>query len=236
MNKNKSLWITGASSGIGKAIALRFSGSYGKLVLSSRNEEELHKVASMVTAKNGNADILPLDISNNTEVEKAAGKIFLENQLGCLINNAGITTFTTVLEDNVSDIQKIIETNLLGNIYTIKSVISHMIEKNYGMIINILSVAAKKIFLSSSAYSASKAGLLAYTNVLREELRGYNIKIINILPGATSTPIWPAETLQNNADRMMSPGDLADLVYKLHNIDSNLVPEEVIVRPLKGDL
>jgi short-subunit dehydrogenase len=111
-----------------------------------------------------------------------------------------------------------------------------MIEQKQGTIINILSVAAETVLTKSSIYAASKAGLQAYTKVLREELRENNIRIINVLPGATRTPIWPNSALEKYGERMMSPAELAKFIYQVYSINSNLVPEEITIRPIKGDL
>ena len=110
-----------------------------------------------------------------------------------LINNAGITSFKLAEENSINEINDIINTNLLGSIYAIKAVLPQMISNRSGTIINILSVVTKKTFTKSSVYSASKMGLLGYTNSLREEVRKYNIKVINVIPGATATPMWSKE-------------------------------------------
>ena len=101
---------------------------------------------------------------------------------------------------------------------------------------NILSSATKKIFTNSSAYTASKLGLLGYTNVLREEVRKYNIRIINILPGATETPMWSAEVRKNSSERMMTPEEVARLLVWVYLQEGNMVPEEITIKPVEGDL
>jgi short-subunit dehydrogenase len=111
-----------------------------------------------------------------------------------------------------------------------------MINNNSGTIINILSVVTEKIFTKSSAYSASKAGLLAYVNVLREEVRANNIKVINVIPGATKTPIWHPKAIEKNSERMMSPKEIADIIYDLHLLEGIMVPEQLTLRPIQGDL
>jgi len=111
-----------------------------------------------------------------------------------------------------------------------------MIEQGGGTIINIISIAAKKIFTNSSVYSASKAGLLAYANSLREEVRQYNIKIINVVPGATETPIWREEVRNDYSGKMMKAEDIAQLLVWLYLQKGNLVTEEIVVRPIFGDL
>ncbi|MEN8194453.1 MAG: SDR family oxidoreductase [Bacteroidota bacterium] len=232
--KKTAVWITGASSGIGKAIALEFINHEVNVVASSRKIDSLKK--SKDEFNNEYFHYFPLDISIPDDVKANAKKIFNNFNICCLINNAGITSFSEASKDSDKIVDKIIRTNLLGSISTIQSVLPHYKKKGAGLIINILSVAVRKTFENSSAYSASKAGLLAYANVLREELRSDNIKVVNILPGATRTPIWPADSLAKNANRMMSPRDIAKLIYEIYKLKSNMVPEEIVLRPLEGDL
>lgn len=235
-SKQNIVWVTGASSGIGRSISREFNFNAERVAVSARRVEELNKLNSELADASNPFIIHPLDVSNPSEVEKTVKNISSENNIACLVNNAGVTSFSPAADDLLSDIDEIIKTNLLGAIYSIKSVLPGMIENKSGMIINIISVAAIKIFTESSTYAASKAGLLAYTQVLREEVRDKNIRIINILPGATKTPIWPNQALEKFADRMMSPDDLAKFIYHVYSIKSNLVPEEIVIRPVRGDL
>ncbi len=247
--KRKSVWITGANSGIGKSITHQFSKNDICCIASARRKEALTKMKEDILEIPSNIELFPtdvsstckielfpLDVSNTSEISKVSKKILKKFDVDCLINNAGITSFNSAENNSTKDINDIIQTNLVGAIEVIQSLIPHFKKRGGGVIINILSVAAKKTFQNSSVYSASKAGLLAYSNVLREEVRKYNIKVINILPGATRTPIWSMEMLNEYANQMMSPEDIAKIIYELYSIDYNLVPEEITVRPMKGDL
>ncbi len=234
--KRKAVWITGANSGIGKSITHQLSRNNIYCIASARREEALAKMKEETSEISSNIEIFPLDVSNTNEIQKISDEIFQKFDVDCLINNAGVTTFTSAENHSTEDINRIIQTNLIGAIGTITSLIPHFKKRGGGVIINILSVAAKKIFQNSSVYSASKAGLLAYSNVLREEVRQYNIKVINVLPGAVRTPIWSSEMLSEYANRMMSPEDIAKFIYQLYLIDYNIVPEEITLRPMKGDL
>ncbi|MCF6270663.1 MAG: SDR family NAD(P)-dependent oxidoreductase [Melioribacteraceae bacterium] len=232
----KAVWITGANSGIGKSITYQFSSNNICCIASARREKALIKMKEEAIKVSNNIETFPLDVSNTNEISKVSKKILREFDVDCLINNAGVTTFTTAENHSHKDVSEIIQTNLIGAIGTITSLLPHFKKRGGGIIINVLSVAAKKTFQNSSVYSASKAGLLAYSNVLREEVRQYNIKVINVLPGATRTPIWSSEMLNEYASQMMSPEDVAKFIYQLYSIDYNLVPEEIILRPIKGDL
>ena len=88
----------------------------------------------------------------------------------------------------------------------------------------------------SSAYAASKMGLLGYTDALREEVRKHNIKIINIVPGATDTPMWPVDVRKEKSDNMMTTEDIARLLVWVYLQKGNMVVEELVVKPITGDL
>jgi len=234
--KNEIIWITGASSGIGKELAIQFIKSGRMTAVSSRNNDLLVKLKENAGEYKEFLKLVPCDISNPGSVEEAVNNISKEFRIAGLINNAGITSFKPAADDSIEEIEKIIKTNLLGAIYAIKNVLPGMINSKKGTIINTISVTAKKVFTNSSVYAASKSGLLSYTDVLREEVRKYNIKVINVLPGATKTPIWPNSSLEKFSERMMSPNDVASMILNLYTIEGTAVPEEITLRPMKGDL
>ncbi|MGD8777811.1 MAG: SDR family oxidoreductase [Ignavibacteria bacterium] len=237
MGKDENfVWITGAGTGIGRELTKEFYKNGKNLILTSRGKETLERLRKEIEVEDKLIDVIPLDVSNSGEVIQTAKKLEEDCSIECLVNNAGLTSYDKAEEDSVEQIKEIIETNLLGAIFMIKAVLPQMIERKRGTIINILSVVTKKIFPNSSAYSASKSGLLAYTNVLREELRERNIRIINVIPGATKTPIWPNNALEKFSDRMMKPENIAKIVYDIYSIDSNMVVEDIVLRPIKGDL
>ncbi len=230
------VWITGASSGIGKQIALEFAKN-GQLVLATSRRMILDE-SFQKEIGNYAENIIPyqLDISSLTDITQFHNSIKDKYSVSALINNAGLTSFSSAEKDSVQEIKNIIETNLLGSIYAIKSVLNGMIANNSGTIINILSVVTQKIFSGSTAYSASKSGLMAYTKALREEVRKNNIRVINISPGATKTPIWPGSALEKYSHRMMSPDDIAKFIYQVYSIKSNMVVEDITIRPIQGDI
>ncbi len=232
--KQKTVWITGASAGIGKALSIKFANNNHFVFGSGRRKNPFNNNIS--DFKRSNFKYIENDVSNYEEVISAYNEINKEFEIDCLINNAGISSFKPFIENTQEDIDTIIKTNLNGSIYTIKSVLPKMIERKSGTIINILSVAAKKVFTNSSIYAASKAGLEIFSKVLREEIRDNNIRIINIYPGATATEIWPDSAINNFSDKMMTTADLADFIFDVYSNFSSLSPEEIIVRPITGDL
>jgi NADP-dependent 3-hydroxy acid dehydrogenase YdfG len=111
-----------------------------------------------------------------------------------------------------------------------------MVEQKKGHIFNIVSITAKKLFTNSAAYAASKASLATAMDILREEVRGFGIKVINIVPGATDTAIWPSKIRDKYRDRMLQPGIIAETVLTAYHQPPELSIEEIVIRPAGGDL
>ena len=237
MSDQKSgIWITGASSGIGKAAASEFARTGCRVFVSARRATELERFNKELNKDKIELDIFPCNVASSANVEQTVKKILAIHKIDCLINNAGITSFKLAEENSINEIDDIINTNLLGSIYTIKSVLPGMIEQGGGTIINILSSTTKKVFTHSSVYAASKNGLMAYANVLREEVRKYKVKVINIIPGTTETPMWSQEIRKENSERMMSTENIARLLVWVYLQKENMISEEIFVRPIEGDL
>jgi 3-oxoacyl-[acyl-carrier protein] reductase len=237
MSKEKpGIWITGASSGIGRAAAIEFAKTGAKVFVSGRRAAELERINTELNSDKISVEVFPCNVASHTNVDQIVKKISANSKIDCLINNAGITSFKLAEENSINEINDIINTNLLGSIYAIKAVLPQMISIGGGTIINILSVVTKKTFTKSSIYTASKMGLLGYTNSLREEVRKYNIKVINVIPGATATPIWSKEIRNQHSERMMTSEDIARVLVWAFLQKENLVTEEIVLRPIEGDL
>ena len=234
--KLSGVWITGGSSGIGKAAAKEFARTGSQVFVSARRTRELEKLNEELEKEKLSTVIFPCNVASSANVSQTIKKIVALQKIDCLINNAGISSFKAAEDNSVQEINDIININLLGSIYTIRFLLPYFIKQGKGTIINILSSAATKIFTNSSVYTASKVGLLGYTNVLREEVRKYNIRIINILPGATETPMWPAEVRKTNSERMMTGEEVARLLVWVYLQEGNMVPEEITIKPVEGDL
>lgn len=232
MNK-EVVWVTGASSGIGRELALTFSSNGHKVLATGRN---LEKLRSLETQGGGFITAAECDMASYESINSFLNSRPECKEISLLINNAGITSFTLAENDTPELIEKVITTNLTGAIYAIQGVLPGMINRKNGIVLNILSVITQKVFTKSSIYSATKSGLEAYSKVLREEVRRHNIKVINVSPGATNTPIWSEEMRGKYAQRMMDPRELAGLVYNMCFLQGNVVAEELVLRPLQGDI
>ena len=233
-NEQTGIWITGASSGIGKAAVEEFASVGFKIFASARRITELDRLKKEVDSEL--LEIYPCNVASQTNVEQTFKKITTDNQINCLVNNAGITSFKSAEENTINEIDDILNTNLHGSIYTIKAVLPQMKKLGGGTIINVLSTVVVKTFTNSSVYTASKMGLLGYLKVLREEVRDYKIRIINIIPGATETSMWTRETRVKHSKRMMDPQSIARLMVSSFLQKDNVIAEEIVVRPIEGDL
>jgi short-subunit dehydrogenase len=237
MAKDKpAVWITGASSGIGRASAVEFAKVGSKVFVSARRVTELERLNRELKKDDMSVDIFPCNVASSANVDQTVKKILAESDVDCLINNAGITSWKLAEENSTNEIDDVINTNLLGSIYSIKYLLPHFIQRGGGTIINILSVVTKKVFTHSSAYAASKMGLLGYSNVLREEVRKHKIRVINVIPGTTETPMWPPKVREDNSERMLDPVEIARVIVSAYLERGNMVTEEILVRPIEGDL
>ena len=145
-DKKSGIWITGASSGIGKAAAEEFARTGCKVFVSARRVTELERFNKTLSKDKLEVEIYPCNVASSANVEQTAKKILSTHKIDCLINNAGMTSFKSAEENSINEIDDIINTNLLGSIYTIKSILPGMIKQGSGTIINILSTATKKVF------------------------------------------------------------------------------------------
>ncbi|EGG19850.1 Oxidoreductase [Cavenderia fasciculata] len=181
---NKVVVITGASSGIGRSLALTFHNYGFKVFATSRNIERMNDMLEM------GIKVLELDVTSQDSIEQTIkGIVEVEGRIDILINNAGITMFGPAIEVPMIDLRTLFEVNFFGLIATTNQVAPHMINARKGIIINIGSVAAWNGMPFGSSYSSSKAALHNWSDALRMELDPFNIKVITIAPGPISTGI-----------------------------------------------
>jgi len=231
------VWVTGASRGIGREIARQFAFLGCEVCLSSRNRKRLESASKEIIKLGGRAHVFPLDVTSQKSIPLVVKQIQKKvGQVDVLINNAGITVFKTFIDTTLGEFNNIIQTNLNGPIECIKAVLPGMIKRKNGWIINIVSDAAIKTIEGSSAYTASKSGLLALGKILREEVRQFNIKVVNVLPGAASTDMWNPKMRKKYSYRMMKAKSVAEAILSVYQMPDDVVVDEIVVRPVLGDL
>ena len=236
MKEKKVVWITGTTEGIGKELAMKFAQD-NIVVCSARRKAKLIQEVKAIVKSGGEAVAMECDISSERDVKRTVSSILKKyGKIDCLINNAGVTAFKLFTESTAKDYDYIMDVNLKGAFLCIKAVLPRMIKRKSGHIINILSVAAITTFEYSSLYAASKAGLKAMSEGIRKEVRKDGIKVTNIMPGATVTPMWDKDFRDKNKNRMMKAEDVAWLTLDVFNQPKSLVTEDIVVRPIKGDV
>ncbi len=188
--RNKVIWITGASSGIGEALAIRLAKMGNTLVLSSRDTDKLNDVKTRCEQMNSKCAVFGLDLSDEKSIVEVSNKVLRSfPTIDLLINNGGISQRSYIVETPVSVDRKVMETNFFGSVALTKSVLPRMIEQGGGHVAAVTSVVGKFGFPLRSAYSASKHAMHGFFDTLRAELQHKKIKVTLIVPGRIRTNI-----------------------------------------------
>lgn len=212
--QGKNAVITGAGRGIGRAIALALAAEGVNVGLIARSEAHLRDVAAEAEVHGIKTAIATADVASYESAEIAVQK--LQDELGSidvLINNAGISKFGKFLELDVSDWEQIIQVNLMGVYYVTRAALPGMIAQSSGDIINISSTAGQKGAPVTSAYSASKFGVLGLTESLALEVRKHNIRVTALTPSTVATDMARELGLTDgDPDKVMQAEDIAEFV------------------------
>lgn len=236
----KIVFVTGATSGIGKATAELLAQHGYKLIIAGRRTERLQNLAAELKEKyDTEICILPFDIRNQAEVEKAVAEIPSDlKPIDILINNAGLAVgLSTVQEGVIDDWERMIDTNVKGLLYVTRLVSPQMIERKQGHIINISSIAGKETYPMGNVYCATKHAVESLTKAMRLEMLPYNIKVSAVAPGAAHTEFsevrFKGDTERADAVydgfEPLSPHDIAETILfvitrpKHVNIDNILI-------------
>ena len=235
--ENKVVVVTGASRGIGKAIAFAFAAAGAKVVLAARTRETLEQVAAELRETGADALVVPTDVTSVDAVKQLIQRTLdVYQRVDILINNAGIGYFGPVVDFDPDDWDAVIDSNLKAVYLCAKYALPSMLEQGGGQIVNVLSIAAKVTFQASSAYCAAKAGALALTKVLASEVRQQNIRVTAVLPGSVHTPFWDDVPEHPDFEQMLTPEHVAGTVVSICQQPPGMVTEEIIVMPPLGIL
>lgn len=199
--KNKIIWITGASSGIGEALAYACIKEGAKVVISARRENELKRVAESCKTSSDNILILPLDLENTTHIEEKVDQVIHKfGRIDVLINNSGMGHRTKAVNTPTEIDRKIMEVNFFGTINLTKAVARKMQSQKSGKIVVVSSIMGKYGLPLYSTYSASKYALYGYFEALRQELFKDNIKVLIVSPGFINTEVSTKLLLENGTE------------------------------------
>src|SRR5699024_4320915 len=188
--KNKTIWITGASSGIGKAVAHALHGRGAHLILSSRRPKALQHVKESFEGDTSNVHILPLDLSQTTSLEAKTQQVLKDHgKIDCLFNNGGISQRSLAADTDMEVIRRVMEVNFFGTVALTKAVLPSMIEQQSGHVVVTSSVMGKFGTRLRSTYAASKHALHGYFDSLRQEMHAHNIRVSLVCPGYIKTDV-----------------------------------------------
>ena len=237
MLTDKVAIITGASRGIGRATALAFGRAGAKVVLASRTQPDLDTIANLINGDGGEALVVPTDVTQTEAAENLVNRTLeTYGQIDILVNNAGTGVFETVADSDPEVWTQVIASNLKSTYLCSKYVLPSMLARKSGQIINVLSIAAKVAFQASSAYCAAKAGALAFTKVLAEEVRSENIRVTAVSPGSVDTPFWADIDGHPDLNLMLQPEHVAETILFVATQPAGMVTDEIVVTPPLGIL
>lgn len=236
----KLVVITGASSGIGLALAKEFSKNGHPLLLLARRIERLQEL-NLPNTLSKKVDVR--DIESFRDAISEAEKIYGDVDL--LINNAGLMQLGDVETQDVNEWNNMIDINLKGVLNGCHIVLNKMIANKTGTIINMSSIAGKKATAGRAVYNATKFGVSAFTESLRQEVCNDNVRVIAICPGIVATELQdhtnsekykePLMALANNPDTALKAQDIADIISYTYNLPQNVCIRDLIITPTKQE-
>ena len=222
--------VTGASKGIGKAIAEQFGREGARLVISARHEDVLRKVNDELKSSGVESMAVVADMSIEDDVKKlvktAAEKF---GRIDVLVNNAGFGMFKPVSEMTTEEYDRLFNVNVRGVFVASREVLKYMIEQNDGVIINIASLAGKNAVENGAVYAATKWAMLGFGKSLMLEVRKHNIRVITICPGSVDTDFSFGHS--PNRDKVLKPDDVAEAAVLAASLPARAMMSEIDLRP-----
>ena len=226
--------VTGAGRGIGKAVASNLAECGCRVILTARTLAQLEQVQQELSTSGAEAIAIAADLTRDNEVQRLVEES--RQRMGAadiLINNAGWGKRAAVVKVALEDLDQTLRLNLRAPMILARSLVPSMIEKGEGAVINIGSISGKTGEANGAAYSASKFGLIGFTQSLYEEVREYGIKVAVILPGFVDTPLIPPNR-QLDRSKMIQPADVAQTVRYILASAPTCCPVEITLRPQKN--
>lgn len=244
--KNKVAIVTGASSGIGEATARSLASCSIKVALVARREERLKELASEIEKNGGSAIVIKADVSKAEEIDKIVETTINKwKRVDILVNNAGVMYLGPIAGANTNEWRKMIDLNLTGLMLITHAVLPYMQDQKSGHIINISSVSGRVTSSRSAVYSATKFGVGAFSEGLRQEVYKENIRVTTIEPGAVLTELANHVTHTESRERLkswvagmeaLSSEDIANSIIYAISQPGNVNVNEILIRPTEQSI
>ncbi|MFN8415291.1 MAG: SDR family oxidoreductase [Cytophagaceae bacterium] len=229
----KTAIITGGTKGIGRACVELFIKQGFQVVTCARKTEDLEQLKKALNSPLLYCMTADLSIQNQVKLF-AEFALSIDSNPDLIINNTGIFVQGKLQDEPEGTLEKLMETNVYSAYHLTRYLLPGMISKKQGTIFNICSTASITPYVNGGSYCMTKYALLGMTKVFREELKPYNIRVSAVLPGATLTSSWEGVDLP--AERFIPPADIAQTIWGVYNLHPQTVVEEILIRPLEGDI
>ncbi|UJW56463.1 SDR family NAD(P)-dependent oxidoreductase [Bacillus sp. A116_S68] len=234
IRSKKVVIVTGASKGIGKAIAEACGQEGMKVVIFARNANKLNEVADLMMSKG--IEVLPIvgDVTNDSSINSCIEQTISKfGRIDALINNAGTSMYKAVEETTNKEWNNLQAVNINGVFLFSKAVIPYMKKQCEGYIINISSDAGQSSSANLTAYCSSKYAVQGFTGALSQELRPFGIKVASVMPGITDTSMHDSIPFQVDKSRWLKPEDIANSIIHLLQTPDHVIVEQIIIQPNK---
>jgi len=233
----KNALITGATKGMGRAIAIALANEGNNLAINSRNADDLAAFKTELQQISPQIKVFTAvaDGSNRDQLLQFA--LAAQQELGpisIIVNNLGMYKYSKILDDEPGLFQQMVNTNLMPAYELYRFFGKAMIAAGEGHIFNICSVASLNPVVEAGIYSVTKAALLSLTNTMRLEMQKHGIKVTAVIPGSTLTDSWKGQ--QVDKDLMVLPEDIASAVVNIYKMSTGASVDQIIIKPAKGQL
>lgn len=241
--KNKIVFITGASSGIGKAAAIKFAERGADILICARRRERLDELSKELTSRfKVKVHAFQLDVRNQKSVEQSLNALPAEwKSISVLVNNAGLSRgLDTIQEGKISDWDEMIDTNVKGLLYVSRAIIPGMIERQEGHIINLGSIAGRWVYPKGNVYNASKFAVRALNEGMKMDLLGTPIRVTTVDPGLVETE-FSVVRFHGDKERAsnvykgltpLTPDDIADAIVWAATRPAHVNINEIVLMPV----
>jgi short-subunit dehydrogenase len=233
----KNALITGATKGMGRAIAIAFANQGINLAINSRKADDLDAFKAELLQINPAIKVFTAVADGSNKAQLLQFAKGAEQQLGAIniiVNNLGMYQYAKILDDEQGLFEKMINTNLMPAYELYRFFGKTMIAAGEGHIFNICSVAALNPVVDAGTYSITKAALLSLNNVMRLEMQKHGIKVTAVIPGSTLTDSWTGQEV--DANTMVLPEDVASAIVNIYNMSKGANVDQIIIKPAGGQL